>query len=78
MTTPLAIPGWASNVVGISAIVLFQAISLSIIASLTLLGSRSGAVFLPALHAGEFIAERIVLAGKCPSPPKTPNIAALS
>jgi len=59
--TDLAIPGWASNVVGISAIILFQAVTLSVVASLTMLASRSGAVFIPALHAGEYIAERITL-----------------
>ena len=78
IATDLAIPGWASNVVGISAIVLFQAVTLSVVASLTMLASRSGAVFIPFLHAGEYVAERITLAGKCPSHRETSNISALS
>lgn len=76
--TDLAIPGWASNVVGISAIILFQAVTLSVVASLTMLASRSGAVFIPALHAGEYIAERITLKKKCPPHHETSNISALS
>ena len=49
--TDLAIPGWASSVVGISAIMLFQALTLSVVATLTMLGTRSAASFVPALHA---------------------------
>jgi hypothetical protein len=65
VTTDLAIPGWASNVVGISAIILFQALTLSIVACLTMLGSRSAAAFIPATQAGQYIAERIVLEKQC-------------
>jgi hypothetical protein len=78
IATDLAIPGWASNVVGISAIILFQAVTLSVVASLTMLASRSGAVFIPALHAGEYVAERIALSGKWPHHQQTSNIPALS
>ena len=78
IVTDLAIPGWASNVVGISAIILFQAVTLSVVASLTMLASRSGAVFIPVLHAGEYVAERIFLAGKWPRHQETSNISALS
>jgi hypothetical protein len=78
IATDLAIPGWASNVVGISAIMLFQAVTLSVVASLTMLASRSGAVFIPALHAGEYVAERIALSGKWPPHQETSNISALS
>jgi len=66
-TTDLAIPGWASNVVGISAIMLFQALTLSVVACLTMLASRSAAVFIPAIHAHQYVAERITLAKKCPT-----------
>jgi hypothetical protein len=76
LTTDLAIPGWATNVVSASAIILFQAISLSIVASLTMLGGRSGAVFIPARHAGEYVAERLILVETCPPNPKTSNISA--
>ncbi len=78
IATDLAIPGWASNVVGISAIMLFQAVTLSVVASLTMLASRSGAVFIPALHAGQYIVERTTLAGKWPHHQETSNISALS
>jgi polyisoprenyl-phosphate glycosyltransferase len=78
IATDLAIPDWASNVVGISAITLFQVVTLSVVASLTMFASRSGAVFIPAFHAGEFIAERVTLARKCPPHHKTSNISALS
>jgi hypothetical protein len=64
-TTALAIPGWASNVVGISAIMLFQALTLSVVACLTMLASRSAAVFIPAIHARQYVAERITLVKKC-------------
>ncbi len=65
VTTDLAIPGWASNVVGTSAIILFQALTLSVVACLTMLGGRSAAVFIPASQAGQYIAERIVLEKQC-------------
>jgi polyisoprenyl-phosphate glycosyltransferase len=64
-TTDLAIPGWASNVVGISAIMLFQALTLSVVACLTMLASRSAAVFIPAIHARQYVAEQITLMKTC-------------
>ena len=76
--TDLAIPGWASNVVGISAIILFQAVTLSVVASLTMLASRSSAVFIPTLHADEYVAERVTLAAICPPRHQISNISALS
>ena len=64
--TDLAIPGWASSVVGISAIMLFQALTLSVVATLTMLGTRSAASFVPALHAQQYVAERILVGEQCP------------
>ncbi len=52
--TEFAIPGWATTVVGVSMIVLLQSIVLSVVASLTMLGTRSTAVFVPALQALQF------------------------
>ena len=78
VATDFSIPGWASNIVGISAIMLFQAVTLSVVASLTMLASRSGAVFIPAFHAGEYVDERIALSGKWNHHQETSNISALS
>ena len=75
-TTDLAIPGWASNVVGISAIMLFQALTLSVVACLTMLGSRSATAFIPASHAGQYIAERIVTVEQCQPHLRPSNISA--
>ena len=59
VATDMAIPGWATNVVGISVILLAQALLFSMGASLSMLRNRSSAVFLPSVHAQVFIAERI-------------------
>jgi hypothetical protein len=66
ITTDLAIPGWASNVVGISAIMLFQALILSVVATLTMLGTRSAVSFIPAMNAEQYVAERIFVGEQCP------------
>jgi polyisoprenyl-phosphate glycosyltransferase len=63
-TTDVAIPGWTTNVVGISMILLAQALLFSMGASLSMLRSRSAAVFLPSVHAQVFIAERITVMGQ--------------
>ena len=55
VTTDIAVPGWASNVVGISAMMLFQALTLSAVACLIMLGNRASAVFIPANHADQYI-----------------------
>ena len=78
VATDLAIPGWASNVVGISAIILFQAVTLSVFASLTFLGSRSAIVFIPARNAGDYVAERTILAERCSPHPKSSNTSVQS
>jgi glycosyltransferase involved in cell wall biosynthesis len=61
LTTDIAIPGWATTVVGISGVMFFQALILSVVASISLLGGRSGVAFIPAVQAGQFIANRSVL-----------------
>ena len=60
-TTNLAIPGWATNVVGITLIMLFQALTLSVLTCLTTLATRSATVFVPAKQAREYIADRSVI-----------------
>ncbi len=65
MITDLAIPGWTSNVVGISALIVFQALTVSILASILLLGSRSAVAFIPATMALQFVAGRTILVDRC-------------
>ncbi len=57
----LAVPGWATNVVGISMIILFQALLFSMIAALTMLRNRSAVAFVPSQHAHTFVGERRTL-----------------
>jgi polyisoprenyl-phosphate glycosyltransferase len=62
----LAVPGWATGVVGFSMIMLFQAILFSMVASLTMLRNRSALAFVPSAHAQIFVAERLTLFDACP------------
>jgi hypothetical protein len=57
----LAVPGWATSVVGISMIILFQALLFSMIAALTMLRNRSAVAFVPSEHAHIYIGERLTL-----------------
>jgi polyisoprenyl-phosphate glycosyltransferase len=61
LTTAVAIPGWATNVVGISALLVFQALTLSVLASVSSLGGRSAATFIPATQAIQFISKRLTV-----------------
>ncbi|HEY4040856.1 MAG TPA: glycosyltransferase [Rhodopila sp.] len=61
LSSNLAIPGWATSVVGISGIILLQAVMFSVVASLTMLRSRSAVAFVPRVHAQVFIGERLTL-----------------
>lgn len=65
MTTDIAIPGWATTVVGTSAIVIFESLILSVAESITLLGNRSGVAFIPATGALQFVRERRILVEPC-------------
>jgi hypothetical protein len=58
LTTEVAIPGWATTVVGIGVIMVFQALMLSVLASVSLLGSRSAVAFIPAMQAIQFVSKR--------------------
>ena len=53
--TDLAIPGWATTVVGISAVLFFQSITLLAVMIFTNLANRSNVPFIPATSAGTFI-----------------------
>jgi hypothetical protein len=68
LTTDLAIPGWASNVVGISMIMLFQSILFSMVALLTMLRDRSSVGFVPSAHGKMFVAERLILFDSADAP----------
>jgi glycosyltransferase involved in cell wall biosynthesis len=61
LTTQAAIPGWATTVVGISGVMFFQALILSVVAAISLLGGRSSVAFIPARQATQFIATRTVM-----------------
>jgi polyisoprenyl-phosphate glycosyltransferase len=56
--TPLAIPGWASNMVGDLLIILVQTIVMVVAASLMMLAGRSATPVIPIIHSAQFIAER--------------------
>ncbi len=56
--TDLAIPGWATTVVGFSTLLFFQSLSLLIVMVFINLNARSGLSFIPALQSGSFIASR--------------------
>jgi hypothetical protein len=47
LTTNMAIPGWASYIVGIMLILFVQAIMAAFVFSFAILGSRHGTTFLP-------------------------------
>jgi polyisoprenyl-phosphate glycosyltransferase len=53
--TDLAIPGWATSVVGFAGIILLEALTLSLVATLMTLTNRSALAFIPALHALDFV-----------------------
>jgi polyisoprenyl-phosphate glycosyltransferase len=56
--TPLAIPGWATTVVGLSGVLLFQSLTLSAVAALMMLANRSTYAFVPATHALQYVRSR--------------------
>jgi polyisoprenyl-phosphate glycosyltransferase len=59
--TELAVPGWASNVVGTMLLILFQTVLLAAAAAFLLLGSRSGLFFIPASDAQRYVRDRTVV-----------------
>ena len=55
--TDLAVPGWASNVVGSLLIVLLQSLIFSAVSIFLLLHARSSRTIIPAVEARHYIAE---------------------
>jgi hypothetical protein len=55
--TTLAIPGWATTLIGILLIVLLQAIMFSILFSFLILGARQATTFLPRRDYAPFVGE---------------------
>ena len=53
--TNMAIPGWATSVVGFSVLALIEAVTLLSVATLMTLNTRSGFAFIPAVHSKDFI-----------------------
>jgi hypothetical protein len=47
LVTPLAIPGWATTAVGISLVLLAQAVMLALLFCFVTLSGRQGLTFLP-------------------------------
>ncbi len=56
--TKLAIPGWATNAVGILSIIIFQVVIFSSSAIFFILNQRSANVFIPSLDVGRLVKER--------------------
>ncbi len=55
MATQLAIPGWASDVVGSLMIIFIQSLMLSIFVLFIILANRSHRMFIPAKHYSDYI-----------------------
>ncbi|QDV34061.1 glycosyltransferase [Tautonia plasticadhaerens] len=55
LTTDLAIPGWATTAVGISLVLLAQAVMLALLFSFVTLSGRQGLTFLPIRDYGYFV-----------------------
>jgi len=54
--TDLAIPGWATNVFGLSSLLFFQSLTLLAVIIFTSLSNRSSVPFIPGSHSTVFIA----------------------
>ena len=63
LATTWAIPGWASNTVGILLILLVQAVMAAFVFSFAILGSRHGSTFLPRRDYTYFIGDLWTLHG---------------
>lgn len=59
--TDLAIPGWATNVFGLSMVVFFQSLTLAAVVLFSVLSSRSSVPFLVGQRGGEFVEVRTVV-----------------
>jgi polyisoprenyl-phosphate glycosyltransferase len=54
--TDLAIPGWATNVFGLSCLLFFQSLTLLAVMIFTSLSNRSSVPFIPGVHSSVFVA----------------------
>jgi hypothetical protein len=63
--TNLAVPGWATSAVGLSAAILLQNITLSAIAAFLVLATRSSFASMPANYARAYIHKRLVITDRC-------------
>jgi hypothetical protein len=61
LATNLAVPGWTTTVVGISLVLLSEALVFAMMASLMMLQGRSAVRFVPSEHASVFLAETLKL-----------------
>lgn len=63
--TDWAVPGWASVALGLTLVILFQALSFSAGVAFLLLNGRAHVSIIPALDAGKFIQRRTRIYPKC-------------
>lgn len=63
--TNLAIPGWATSAVGLSAAILLQNVTFCIIAAFLMLATRSSFASMPSNYARTFIHKRLVIIDRC-------------
>jgi len=59
--TNLAIPGWATNAFGLSALFFLQSLTLLVVLIFTSLSNRSAKPFIPGLQSALFVAETMTL-----------------
>jgi hypothetical protein len=59
--TDLAIPGWATNVFGLSMVLFFQSLTLAAVVLFSVLSSRSSVPFLVGRQGAEFVETRTVV-----------------
>ncbi len=64
--TDLAIPGWATNVFGLSVVMFFQSLTLAAVVLFSVLSSRSSVPFLVGRQGGDFVASRTMLFFRAP------------
>ncbi|GAA4249228.1 glycosyltransferase [Azospirillum formosense] len=69
MSTDLAVPGWATTVTGIAAVILFQAITLLGVATFMMLSNRSSAPVVPARQALHYVRKTVVIETPCQTAP---------
>ena len=65
--TTLSIPGWATNVFGLLAVVLVQMVLIATVSMLSLLSNRSAAPVIPAVQADTLVTGRAVVLDTKPS-----------